>query len=57
MKKVVLFDNDGTLSESIPAVVIATNLALQEEDLLGRLITEIVDGMHLETILRMMVPC
>ena len=48
MKRVILFDNDGTLSDSIPAVIIATNYALVEEGLPARTNDEIIDGMRLE---------
>ena len=54
MKRVILFDHDGTLSDSIPAVITATNLALEEAGFPGKTDDEIVDGMRLETILRMM---
>lgn len=54
MSKVILFDNDGTLSDSVPAVVAATNLALKQMGFEERTIVEIVDGMRLETLLRMM---
>lgn len=54
MKRVLLFDHDGTLSNSIPAVISATNLALKEHNLPVRTNDEIVDGMRLETVLRMM---
>jgi phosphoglycolate phosphatase-like HAD superfamily hydrolase len=41
---VILFDNDGTLTDSIPAVARATNAALQSHGFPEVSIEEIADG-------------
>jgi phosphoglycolate phosphatase len=50
---VILFDNDGTLTDSIPAVARATNAALQSHGFPEVSIEEIADGMRYETVRRM----
>ena len=52
-KTVILFDNDGTLTNSIPAVARATNAALQAHGFPELTTKEIAEGMRYETIRRM----
>ncbi|MDF1566890.1 MAG: HAD hydrolase-like protein [Spirochaetaceae bacterium] len=52
-KTVILFDNDGTLTDSIPAVARATNAALLSHGFSEVSIEEVADGMRYETVRRM----
>lgn len=54
MIKLVLLDNDGTLSDSVPRCQQATNYALAEAGFPGVSTAETAEGMRLETVLRMM---
>ena len=54
MIRLTLFDNDGTLSDSIPTCRQATNKALAGAELNPVSMTDIAKGMRLETVLRMM---
>lgn len=54
MIKLLLFDNDGTLSDSVPRCQQATNYALAEAGFPGVSTAETAEGMRLETVLRMM---
>ncbi len=53
-KKVVLFDNDGTISDSVSAVVEATNQALSERGFPACPKEQIIAGMRISTVRRMM---
>lgn len=54
MIRLILFDNDGTLSDSVPTCRDATNVALAEAGLKPVSMMDIAKGMRLETVLRMM---
>jgi len=54
MKKVILFDNDGTLSDSVPTVIEATNAALQSRGYSPISGERIIDGMRISTPQRML---
>lgn len=54
MIKLVLLDNDGTLSDSVPSCRQATNSALAEAGFPPVSIAETAEGMRLETVFRMM---
>ena len=53
--KAILFDNDGTLSNSVPIIVQATNNALRSAGYDTVPDEEIIDGMRIKTIERMML--
>lgn len=52
--KAVLFDNDGTLSNSVPIIIQATNNALRIAGYGNAPDEEIIDGMRIKTVMRMM---
>ncbi len=54
MKQAILFDNDGTLSDSVPICQEATNQVLTARGFLPVSLAQISAGMRLETPLRMM---
>lgn len=54
VKKVILFDNDGTLSDSVPTVIQATNQALAAKGYAPNTDEEIIDGMRIKTSSRML---
>ncbi len=54
MMRVVLFDNDGTLSDSVPTVIQATNQALSARGYAPNTDEEIIDGMRFKTSERML---
>jgi len=54
MMRAVLFDNDGTLSDSIPTVIQATNQALSARGYARNTDEEIIDGMRFKTSERML---
>lgn len=49
----IIFDNDGTLSNSIPVIIRATNIALASAGFVSSPDEEIIDGMQIGTVLRM----
>jgi len=54
VRKVILFDNDGTLSDSVPTVIQATNQALAARGYARNTDEEIIDGMRIKTSARML---
>ncbi len=52
--KVILFDNDGTLSDSVTTVIEATNTVLEERGYEPGSDEDIIDGMRVKTTLRML---
>ena len=53
-KRVILFDNDGTLSDSVTTVIEATNMVLAARGYSPSPDEEIIDGMRIKTTLRML---
>jgi len=48
-EKVILFDNDGTLSDSVTTVIEATNMVLTAHRYSPSSGEEIIDGMRIKT--------
>ncbi|MCK5737065.1 MAG: HAD hydrolase-like protein, partial [Spirochaetaceae bacterium] len=55
MIKAILFDNDGTLSDSVTAVIEATNKVLTTRGFTPCSDEEIIDGMRVKTSERMLM--